>query len=234
MAEPSRCHPGHPTSSQPFAFRLGLPALPCCRSERPAGGGRGGLLVLSPPAPPSRSRDPCPTPRWPPWLPPGARPCQNTSPVPEPKAVGAAAPQCLTVSVVQDGDWGHRGLGAGSCEGLGAWWGMVGGTRGHGCLCHGSIVGLERGCTVVSVGLITPRKLGQGTSRTWSAPPCLLLPPLPAVPAPGGALHLHPWSPQLRVKPCPQAHGVPAALWGTDPALGGPLMGGHRPCSPWV
>ena len=82
-------------------------------------------MVLSPPAPPSRSRDPCPHPTAAAPAPPGARPCQNTSPVPEPKAVGAAAPQLLTVSVVQDGDRGRPGLGAGSCEGLGARWGTA-------------------------------------------------------------------------------------------------------------
>lgn len=54
---PSWCHPAF---SQPFAFLLGSLVLLCCHTEHPTDGGRGGLLVLFPPALPSCSPDPVP------------------------------------------------------------------------------------------------------------------------------------------------------------------------------
>lgn len=118
---PSR--PSHILAAICLSVGFASAAVPLQRAPRGRGPGRSFGAI------PPRATLPQPRPMSHPMAatlaPPGARPCQNTSPVPEPKAVGAAAPQCLTVSVVQDGDWGHRGLGAGSCEGLGAWWGTA-------------------------------------------------------------------------------------------------------------
>lgn len=179
------------------------------------------------PALPSRSPDPS-HPTAAARTPSRARPCQNTSPVPEPRRW-----VLRPISMVPDGDRGHPGMGAGSFQGHGgARWGAVGSTREHRCLCHGRAVGMDHGCPGVCMGLVTPRELGQGQpGAIWSSSR-LPLPPQSATPTLSEPLHIHSQSPWLRVEPCPQLHGVSSITWGGDPGLGRPLVGGHEPCTP--
>lgn len=205
---PPRCHPGRPAASWPFAFLLGLPTLPSAPQVRARGVSwcyRPPCATLPQPRPPSHPMVATPAA-------PRARPCQNTSLVPEPEAVGAAAPQRSATTVVQDGDRGHPGLGLAAVRGLGhggAQWAAHGDTGA--CATAGPWGGgwLHRGVR----GAHHLQGAGAGESGGPANPAKSPTSPRPAAPALGEPLHLHHRSPRLSAKPRPQPLRVPVVLW---------------------
>nr|XP_026651801.1 uncharacterized protein LOC113459798 [Zonotrichia albicollis] len=77
-----------------------------------------------------------------------------------------------------------------------------------------------------------PQGAGAGTAGVHPVPPTSPTSPNSATPTRSEPLRLHPQSPRLRVESCPQLHGVSNILWGVDPDLRGPLVGGHEPYTP--
>lgn len=216
---PSWCRP---SSLQPFAFLLGLLVLPCCHAEHPAGGSRGGLLVLFPPRhPPAAQTLFHPMAGAP--APPRAHPCQNTSPVPEPKAVGAATPSARLGWWCRVGTEGTPRLGASGSGGPGPWQGMAWPGRAAcgdtGVCTMAGPWGWSTAAPGCASGSCHPQGARRGENWGPASPPMSPDPP---------ALQCQPWgSPFIAIlggpgqgSSCVHTQGVSTALQGADPSLG--------------